>query len=112
MLKINNITNESFQRHILLFQESEVIITLRFLSMVSIWVLDVEYKGKKRNGFKLSVDTLHMLSSNYPFDFIVNDNSNFKLDPININDFANGRCSLFLLEPPEIEFIRGVLVEI
>lgn len=112
MIKIENITGEAIQRHVILFQENEVILTLRFLSMVSIWIIDVEYKGKKAKGFKLSVDTFHMLSSNFPFDFVVNDNSKLMLDPIDVSDFVNGRCSLFMLEPLEIEAIRGVKIEV
>lgn len=112
MIKIENIGNESIQRHVILFNESEIILTLRYLSMVQIWVFDVEYKGKKRNGFKLSIDTFHMLSSNYPFDFIVTDNSNNGLDPMFISDFITDRCSLFMLEANDIENLRGQAIEI
>lgn len=112
MIRIENIGNETLQRHVILFQETEVILILRYLPMVSIWVMNVEYKGRKANGLKLSTKTPHMLSQNFPFDFLVSDNNATGLDPIDRNDFANNRCTLFMLEPDDIEQLRGQPVEI
>lgn len=112
MIEIENIGNGALQRHVILFQQSEIILTLRFLPMVSIWVFNVEYKGKSANGLKLSCKTPHMLSRNFPFDFIVLDNSGAGLDPVDRNDFVNKRCSLFMLEPDDIETLRGQPVEV
>lgn len=112
MIRIQNIGNEILQRHVIIFQENEIILTLRFLPMVSIWVFNVEYKGRQSNGHKLSCLTPHMFSTNFPFDFIVTDDSGAGLDPIDRNDFINERCSLFMLEPDDIESIRGQPVEI
>jgi len=111
-IAIENIGNETLQRHVILFQETEIILTLRFLPMVSFWFYNVEYKGRQANGYKLSTGTPHMLSRNFPFDFIVTDNNNTGIDPINRNDFLNGRCTLYMLEPNEIEALRGQPVEI
>ena len=112
MIEIENIGNEAVQRHVILFEETEIILTLRFLPMVSIWIFNIEYKGRTANGFKLSTQTPHMLSQNFPFDFIVTDNNGTGLDPIDKNDFLNGRCSLYMLEPDDIEKLRGQPVEI
>jgi len=112
VIEIQNIGNEVLQRHVILFQESEIILTLRYLPMVSIWVFNAEYKGRKFNGGKLSVKTPHMLSSNLPFDFLVTDNNGTGFDPIDRNDFVNGRCSLYMLEPDDIERLRGQPIEV
>jgi len=112
MIEIENISNEALQRHVILFEESEITLTLRYLSVVSIWVYNVEYKGKQSNGHKLACLTPHMYSTNFPFDFIVRDNNGTGLDPVDINDFFNERCTLFMLEPDDIEALRGQPVEI
>lgn len=112
MIEIQNIGSEVLQRHVILFEESEIVLRLRFLPMVSIWVFNVEYNGKSSNGHKLSCKTPHMLSTNFPFDFIVLDNSGNGLDPIDRHDFVNERCSLFMLEPDDIENVRGQPVEV
>ena len=112
MIEIENIGNETLQRHIILFEESEIELILRYLPITSIWVFNVTYKGKSSNGHKLSNKTPHMLSTNFPFDFIVLDNNGTGIDPVDRNDFVNGRCSLYMLEPDDIERLRGQPVEI
>lgn len=112
MIQVQNIGNEVLQRHVILFEESEIVLTLRFLPMVSIWVFNVEYKGKSSNGHKLACKTPHMLSTNFPFDFLVTDNNGTGLDPIDRNDFVNERCTLYMLEPLDIERMRGQPVEV
>jgi len=109
MIQIENITNEAHQRHIIMFHESEVILTLRFYPTVRMWCFDVEYKGKIVNGIKLSAGVLHIRSRNLPFDFYV---SSDVIDPFNLNDFKTGRCKLFMLETSDMEVIRAAPVPI
>lgn len=112
MIQIENIGSEAIQRHTILFEESEIILTLRFLPMVSIWVYNVQYRGREANGFKLTAGVLHMVSQGFPFDFLVVDNSGLGVDPIDRNDFLNERCSLFMLEAADMERVRGQPVAI
>lgn len=112
MIKIENITNEPHQRHTVVFQESEITLVLRFLPVVQIWVMFIEYKGKTVNGAKLSVGTLHIRSRNLPFDFYVTDNSGSGLDPVRLDDFSANRCSLYMMEAEDMEQIRGGAVQI
>lgn len=107
MRRVENITAEPHQRHILLFQQSEIVLTLRFYPRTEIWVFDVEYGGRAIYGVKLSVGVPHMVSKNFPFDFLVNDRSNNGLDPFRREDFAEERCRLFLLEPDDMVDVRG-----
>jgi len=109
---IENIGSEAFQRHTILFQESEIILKLRFLPGVQQWFFDAEYKDFAIKGKRLAVGTLHMQSSNQPFDFVVVDNSGSELDPFRVDDFELERSSLILLEPEDMEDIRGVSVQI
>lgn len=113
MIKIDNITDETMQRHIVIFQRSEVILTIRFYPRTEMWCFDVEYNDRAVRGLKLSVGTLHMLSQNQPFDFVVTDNSGNGIDPFKIDDFSNERCSLYMLESDDmIDVRRGAEVPI
>lgn len=112
MRLISNVGNESIQRHTILFENNEIILRLRFFAVTEIWTMDVTYNGESIRGTKLSTGIVHMIGQNWPFDFIVTDESGNGIDPFQKSDFTNGRCHLYLLEPSEIEQIRGVPVEI
>jgi hypothetical protein len=110
MRQIENITDEPHQRHTIVFEESEIALELRFLPVVEMWFVNVEYKGVVASGYKLSADVLHMRSRNFPFDFTVLDLSNSGIDPFRIDDFSSGRCGLYLVESADMEAIRGAPV--
>lgn len=107
MIKIKNISSEAHQRHTIIFRESEIILTLRFQLTLSQWFFDVEYGGKNTYGVKLATGPLHIQGRNYPFDFAVSDLSGIGQDPFRIDDFTD-RCVLYMLEPAEMNIIRGV----
>lgn len=111
MIKIQNITSEPYQEHILLFNETEITIRLRFFELIGFWSLDVEYKGKAIYGVKLSIGTLLITSQNLPFDFAIDDLSNSGIDPFKADDFTS-RCNLYLIETSEIEIIRNTKLEV
>ena len=110
MKKLQSITDEPHQRHTVVFEESEITLSLRYLPTVEIWIMDVSYRGRDTRGIKLSTGVLHMRSRNHPFDFIVTDNVGIGLDPIRADDFSTGRCSLYLLEADDMQEIRGAAV--
>lgn len=112
MIQVTNLTDDPFQEHVILFEESEIILDLRFYSTVEKWVFNVSFKDFSILGVKLAVNTLHMESSNMPFDFIVTDESGSGLDPFKLNDWEDERCNLFMLNALEMEEIRGVKVPI
>lgn len=112
MIQIENITDEAHQRHTIIFEESEISLSLRFLSIVSIWAISVEYKTKTVSNFKLSTGVLHFKSENLPFDFAVVDTSGNGLDPFRLDDFSTGRSELYMLEADDMTVVRGVEVEI
>jgi len=110
MRELENIGSESFQRHTIIFQESEIILKLRFLPVVEQWFIDVNYKDFSANGIKLAVGVLHIRSSNQPFDFLVQDNSGNGLDPFRLDDFSTERCTLFIAEADDMAELRGTEV--
>lgn len=109
-VRIQNITSEPIQRHTILFQESEVILTLRFFPRNEIWMFDAEHQGNAVRGVKLSAGVLHMISRNQPFDFVVRDLSGNGIDPFRRSDFSDGRCELYMLQASDMEGIRGAEV--
>lgn len=109
---VQNISSDSLQRHTLLFEKDEIVLTLKFMPSVEQWLFDVEYKEFKRFNVKLAVDTLHMESENQPFDFAVQLTDDSGLDPFRLDDFSDGRCELILMEASDMEEIRGAPVAI
>jgi hypothetical protein len=107
MRKLINLTDEPIQRHTILFEESEVIFTLRFYPKTEIWCFDAEYNGKSVFGLKLSVGVPHMVSQNQPFDFVVSDNSNNGLDPFKGDDCSSGRCDIYILDAADMIQVRA-----
>jgi hypothetical protein len=112
MLKILNIGDETYQRHLILFEEQEIELKLRYLATQEIWVMDIKYKDTQILNVKLSINVLHIRNFNLPFDFIVIDNSGEGIDPFLKDDFKSNRCTLYLVEASEMEEIRGLKVEI
>ena len=110
MREINNIGNEAAQDLTFVRDDGDIIINLKFLPLVQIWVMSVTFGDKSINGIKLSTGVLHCRARNFPFDFIVVDNSGNGLDPFRSDDFSNGRCSLYLVEDESMAVIRGQAV--
>lgn len=109
-LQIQNITDEAHQRHVIVFDESEIELTLRFHPTVEMWTFDTVYKTLNADGYKLSVGVLHMRSRNFPFDFVVRDQTDAGLDPFRLDDFSTGRCALYLLDAADMEIVRDAPV--
>lgn len=107
MIKVLNITNEPIQRHTIATESRDVILRMYFISTIQTWFIDVEYGDIIANGVRLAVGVPHIQSSNAPIDFRVTDNQNIGLDPTTIDDFESGRCSLYMLEPADMEAFRG-----
>jgi len=111
-VQIENITDDANQRHVILFEESEIVLVLRFHPTVQMWTFDVSFNGTTAVGYKLSIGVLHMRSRNLPFDFVVRDQSGTNLDPFRLDDFSTGRCYLYMLDADDMEAIRGAPVPI
>lgn len=112
MQEILNIDDSAYQKHFLIFEESEIILELRYLSPVQQWFISAEYKNRSIKNAKLSCGSIHMRAKNFPFDFFVVDNYGYDVDPFRLTDFSDGRCTLYLLDASEMQTIRGTSVEI
>lgn len=107
MIQVQGIGQEAHQRHTILFEESEVIIDIRFYATIQMWVADMFYKDFVVRGQKLSLGTTHILELNQPFDFAVTDESQEGIDPFRLNDFSDDRCRLYMLEADDVADLRG-----
>lgn len=110
MRQIINITSENDQRHVLFFDGIEAVVRIRFMSAVQSWFLFVEYNDEQLNGVRLAAGCLHMRSKNWPFDFAVEITDKSGIDPFMDTDFSSGRCILYIVQPSEMESIRGQAV--
>jgi len=109
-LQIENITNEAYQSHTIVFEEDVIELSLRFYPTVQIWCFDATYKEKSVLGVKLSAGILHMRSQNFPFDFVVSTTEG--IDPFRTTDFSAGRYKLYLVTREEMEAVRDAPVSI
>jgi len=107
MRQIENIGDEGFQNHNILLADGDINLQIRFLSSVQFWQMSVTYQGKSINGVKMSCGVIHMRSANFPFDFIITDESGAGIDPYKSDDFSSGRNIVYLLDSDEMEQIRG-----
>lgn len=110
MREITDITEDANQRHLISLDDGEIIFVLRFYPTIQMWSFDVDFQDKEVKGVKLSLGVLHIINENYPFDFVVTDLSGNGVDPFRVDDFSGGRCKLYILDPADMEQIRGVPV--
>jgi hypothetical protein len=52
-----------------------------------------------------------MEQNNYPFAFTVTDNAKLGIDPFRLEDFSDGRCTLYMFERSEVAELRGYDVQ-
>jgi len=107
MDKISNVTDEPIQRHVLLFERGEAVMTIRHLPTVEMWKMRMEYQGDFIDGVKLSLGAIHFRHKNWPFDIALLCTDNSGLDPYRADDFASGRVELYMVTPEEMIQIRG-----
>lgn len=111
-MRLIQLGEEAQQRFTISNNGFEADILFRFLPVAQQWIMNVTYSGKTINGVKMATGVLHMDSQGYPFDFYVRDTTGNGIDPYRLNDFQDGRCEICLIEPEEMEELRGYDVEI
>ena len=111
---IDNLTNNHNQAtDIVLDDGSTVTFNLRFKETMSpaFWILDVIYGDFEIHNLRLCAhaNLLRQWKNVLPFGLAVI--SNDGLDPMDINDFINGRITLYVLDTTDIQtaetFIQG-----
>lgn len=115
MKEITNLTADANQRHIITFEQNEIIIVLRYATSQNSWFMSITYQNSTFYNFRMSLGAIMFRNLGLPFAFTVVDNSNLGLDPSNLYDFAvktnrddttlPARCTLVLLETQDIQGI-------
>lgn len=112
MRRIEGIGNEGTQQFTVTLLADDIVLLVRYFNVTQCWYVDVTYQGRAIKGVKLSVGVLLLKGANLPFELAVTDNSGSGVDPFSLTDFSSERCALYLLEPSEVEEIRGFPVEV
>lgn len=107
MRKLIGITDATAQQFTLLIPDGEVTFTIYYGSVVESWFFDVSYMGRTTRGVRIAVGTPHLLSQNYPFDFVAQDESKKGVDPFRRSDFVEGRTTLYILSAQEVQQIKS-----
>jgi len=94
---VENITAEPNQRHVIEKEQGEnVILVLRYHTQIQTWTADIERGDKKIYGVRLAGAVRLIPSMNMGVDFICI--SEDGIDPLQITDFAEGRCQLGIFD--------------
>jgi hypothetical protein len=111
---IDNLTNSPNQSSTVTLDDgSAVVFNFRFMDTASpaFWVLDVIYDTLNFSLYNLNLSAhpnlLRQWGNVLPFGLLVS--STDGLDPLDINDFSNGRISLVLLDNTGIAAVESYI---
>jgi hypothetical protein len=114
---IDNLTNNPNQTSTVVLSDGTTVeFNFRFMDTASpaFWVFDVVYDtlGFEVNNINLSThpNILRQWKNILPFGLLVN--SSDGLDPLDINDFINGRITLVLLDKTGIAAVEAYLTAV
>lgn len=108
--RVTGITDDPYQIHTVIAGDIEARVELRFFGQLGQWFITVEQGGRRVPNMRLVLGVPVLESCNLPIAFAVRDITDLGLDPARIDDFATGRCELIMLEPDDLEEIRGAPV--
>ena len=107
---ITSITTDPRQKFILRLDNNEsVIMRLYYYSTQRSWYFDIEYKEYINNGNKvvLTMNALRHLRNFLPFGIAFISSSN--AEPFDINDFADGKVFMMLLNEEDVQTIEDTV---
>ncbi|MCK5611974.1 hypothetical protein KAR91_59440 [Candidatus Pacearchaeota archaeon] len=106
MRQITNITSESKQRFEIVLDDNSILeLTLEYLDSQQGWVYSITRNNFTANQRKLvtGINILRTFKNYIPFGLTVS--STDDLDPAFLEDFENGRISLYVLNESDISFL-------
>lgn len=107
-----NITNEANQKFTIPFEDNNITVNVKFLTVSESWIINVEDEQEfELNGVKLAANIDLLRQQNRPYDFFINDDVGIGTDPFSINSFSDGLFSFYLLERSDLVTIRGYDVQ-
>jgi hypothetical protein len=111
MIRVNNLTDSANQRAAVVLADGTVAtLTFIYRGAIQRWAVDVSYGAFAENGINLCVhpNLLRMYRNFLPIGLAVISRDGG--DPFDINDFASGRISVFVLDgtPGGSDEVEGV----
>ena len=106
MFRLDGITDEAYQQHIIPWQNENMVFNLRYVSTVQSWFVDIEYKNEKCGAELATLGALMFESSSFPFRVQVVDKLGSGLDPFEKNDFID-RIEIRFMDLDDAEKVRG-----
>lgn len=108
MYKLNSLGNEPKQQITLLTEENtRVVLSFEYKANQLGWFFGFEYNGEKYENIRLttSYNILRAYRNWLPFGIMCATNDNF--EPLDLNDFATGYASVFILTKEDINGIES-----
>lgn len=110
MQLITQITNNPIQTMKLVLDTKELVqFNLRFMPTQMSWYCDVIYNDVEIYGLKVALfpNLLRHFKNMLPFG--IGFSANDHVEPFSVEDFANGRVQMFVLNKQEVEEIESVV---
>ena len=110
MLKIETISQDPIQDIVITLETGEQVLTrLRYLPTIKRWIMNLTYGTKTINGIMLCVhpNLLKQFKSSIPFGIAIK--SKFNLDPTEVDDFANGNTTFYILNATEVKQVNDYI---
>ena len=108
MNQIDTISNEANQLiRFILDDGSTVVMNLVYRPASQRWTMDVGHDTFQANGINLGVHPNFMRPWRNVIPFGIACLATDGVDPIYIDDFSNGRCSLFILDASDVAAIEA-----
>jgi len=106
-MKQITIGEEPKQTITILFEDTLIILTIKFRPIIQSWTMDINFRDELLvNGKKLVIGLPLLKQFNKPFDIVLQENQNTGIDPFKQDDFTS-RVSVFLLERDDLIELRG-----
>jgi len=106
-MKQITIGTEPKQKITLLYEDTTIILTVKYRATISSWTMDINFRDEPLvKGKKLVMGIPLLKQFNKPFDITLVENQNTGIDPFKQDDFKD-RVSVYLLERDDLIAIRG-----
>ena len=111
MTLIDNITSSPNQQMNLILPDNSVItdFTMTYMDNPQAWFMSMTYGSFVINNFLVSVNPNMLSQFDGVIPFGIGCDTTDGYEPIFINDFSNGRASLYLLDEDDIEEVLETL---
>ena len=112
MIRITKLTNASKQKVLVIAEDgAQVLLELTYSSTQEAWNMSLTYLDFVANGIQLTVspNILHNFNNILPFAIACNSVDGF--EPKYIDDFSDGRITLFMLSGSEKDTLEEVFFE-